>query len=124
MSATDPPGGESSEGSGEPRQGRPRQNRPRQDEPRLDGPRLDGENPGELSEDRVHRRVAKPGPWRVFLSHTSELGQHPGPGQSYVDRAERAVSAAGHAISDMADFASTDQDPASLCADKVGECDV
>jgi len=119
VSANDLPGGESSEESGEPSQGRPRQ-----DAPRLNGPRQDEENPDKLSEDRVHRRVAKPGPWRVFLSHTSELRQYPEPGQSYVDRAERAVSAAKHVIVDMADFASADQPPASLCADKVGECDV
>ena len=55
----------------------------------------------------------------MFLSHTCELRQFPAPGQSYVDRAERAVSAAGHAIVDMADFAAADQKPASLCAEEV-----
>ncbi len=60
------------------------------------------------SEGPFHRRVAKPDPWRVFLSHTSELRQHPGPGQSYVDRAERAVIASGHTPVDMIDFASLD----------------
>lgn len=34
-------------------------------------------------------------PWRVFLSHTSELRMHP-VGGSYVDRAEEGVIAAGH----------------------------
>ncbi|MFN9426150.1 MAG: DUF4062 domain-containing protein [Cyanobacteriota bacterium] len=114
MSATDPPGGEPRQEGGEPRQKTTRQ----------EGPRQNGEHPGELSEDRRHQHVAKPRPWRVFLSHTSELRQHPGPGNSYVDRAERAVSAAGHTIADMADFPSADQPPASLCAETVGECDV
>ena len=41
--------------------------------------------------------------WRVFLSHTSELRHYPEQG-SYVAEAERAVSAAGHVIVDMADF--------------------
>lgn len=77
-----------------------------------------------FSADEAHRRVAKPGPWRVFLSRTSELREYPKPGASYVDRAERAVSAAGHAFTDMADFASADQRSASLCAERVGQCDV
>jgi hypothetical protein len=65
----------------------------------------------------------KPGPWRVFLSHTSELSQYPS-GGSYISKAERAVSAAGHAIGDMADFAATDQPPASVCIQKVKGNDV
>jgi hypothetical protein len=65
----------------------------------------------------------KPGPWRVFLSHTSELRQYPQVG-SYIDKAERAVSATGHAIVDMADFAAIDQAPASVCIDKVKGSDV
>jgi hypothetical protein len=65
----------------------------------------------------------KPGPWRVFLSHTSELRQYPQAG-SYIAKAERAVSAAGHAIVDMADFAAIDQAPASVCIDKVKGSDV
>jgi tetratricopeptide (TPR) repeat protein len=43
---------------------------------------------------------------------------------SYVAAAERAVSAAGHVIVDMADFPATDQAPAQLCADRVHGCDV
>ncbi len=65
----------------------------------------------------------KPGPWRVFLSHTSELRQYPQAG-SYIAKAERAVSAAGHAIVDMEDFAAIDQAPASVCIDKVKGSDV
>jgi hypothetical protein len=65
----------------------------------------------------------KPGPWRVFLSHTSELRQYPQAG-SYIAKAERAVSAAGHAIVDMADFAAIDQAPASVCIAKVKASDV
>jgi Domain of unknown function (DUF4062) len=62
------------------------------------------------------------GGWRVFLSHTSELREFPR-GASYV-AAERAVSAAGHVIVDMADFPAADLPAAQLCADRVRECDV
>jgi len=65
----------------------------------------------------------KPGPWRVFLSHTSELREFPS-GGSYIAKAERAVSAAGHAIVDMADFAAIDQAPAAVCEQRVRGCDV
>jgi hypothetical protein len=65
----------------------------------------------------------KPGPWRVFLSHTSELRQYPQAG-SYIDKAERAVSAARHVIVDMADFPAIDQAPAAVCAQRVRDCDV
>ncbi len=65
----------------------------------------------------------KPGPWRIFLSHTSELRQYPQAG-SYIAKAERAVSAAGHAIVDMADFAAIDQAPAAVCEQRVRGCDV
>jgi len=65
----------------------------------------------------------KPGPWRVFLSHTSELRQYPQAG-SYIAKAERAVSAAGHAIVDMADFPAIDQAPAAVCEQRVPNCDV
>ena len=65
------------------------------------------------------------GGWRVFLSHTSELRDFPrGQGQSYVAAAERAVSADGHVIVDMADFPAADQAAAQLCADRVRGCDV
>jgi tetratricopeptide (TPR) repeat protein len=63
------------------------------------------------------------GGWRVFLSHTSELRDFPR-GLSYVDAAERAVSAAGHVIVDMADFPAADLPAGRLCADRVRGCDV
>ena len=65
----------------------------------------------------------KPGPWFVFLSHTSELREFPS-GGSYIAKAERGVIAAGHAIVDMADFAAIDQAPASVCIAKVKASDV
>jgi hypothetical protein len=65
----------------------------------------------------------KPGPWRVFLSHTSELREFPS-GGSYIDKAERAVSAAGHAIVDMAGFPAIDHAPAAVCEQRVRNCDV
>jgi tetratricopeptide (TPR) repeat protein len=61
--------------------------------------------------------------WRVFLSHTSELRDFPR-GTSYVAAVERAVSAAGHVIVNMADFAATDQPAAQVCAGKVRTCQV
>ena len=59
----------------------------------------------------------------MFLSHTSELREFPR-GASYVDAAERAVSAAGHVIVDMADFPAADLPAAQLCAERVRGCDV
>ena len=38
--------------------------------------------------------------------------------------AERAISACGHVIVDMADFPAADQVPAELCMDRVRGCDV
>ena len=63
------------------------------------------------------------GGWRVFLSHTSELREFPA-GASYVAAAERAVSACGHVVVDMADFPAADQVPAQLCREWVAGCDV
>ena len=45
-------------------------------------------------------------------------------GRSYVAEAERAISAAGHVVVDMADFPAADQPPAQLCIDRVRGCDV
>ena len=61
--------------------------------------------------------------WRVFISHTSELRNFP-KAMSYVAAVERAISAAGHVIVDMADFAAAGQPPARVCAERVRGCDV
>ena len=61
--------------------------------------------------------------WRVFISHTAELRDFP-QARSYVTAVERAISAAGHVIVDMADFAAADQAPAGVCAERVRGCDV
>ncbi|MGY1665616.1 tetratricopeptide repeat protein [Geodermatophilus sp. SYSU D00696] len=61
--------------------------------------------------------------WRVFISHTAELREFPR-GSSYVDAVERAISAAGHVIVDMADFPAADLAPAQVCIDRVQGCDV
>jgi tetratricopeptide (TPR) repeat protein len=59
----------------------------------------------------------------VFISHTAELREFPA-SASYVAAVERAISAAGHVIVDMADFAAADQAPAQVCAERVRGCDV
>ena len=63
------------------------------------------------------------GPWRVFLSHTSELQDFPR-GGSYVDAAGKAVNACGHVVGDMSSFPAADLPAAKLCADRVRSCDV
>ena len=59
----------------------------------------------------------------MFISHTSELRDFP-QGNSYVAEVERAISAAGHVIVDMADFPAADQPPAQNCAGRVRSCEV
>jgi hypothetical protein len=61
--------------------------------------------------------------WRAFVSHTSELRDFP-TGRSYVAAVERAVSACGHVIVDMADFPAADQPAAELCRQRVRGCQV
>ena len=46
------------------------------------------------------------------------------PGTSYLAAAERAVSAAGHVVVDMADFPAADQPAAQVCAERVLGCEV
>ena len=61
--------------------------------------------------------------WRVFVSHTSELRDFPA-GGSYVAAVERAISACGHVIVDMADFPAADLPATELCRERVRSCDV
>ncbi|MCP9773863.1 DUF4062 domain-containing protein [Synechococcus sp. Tobar12-5m-g] len=43
---------------------------------------------------------------------------------SYIDKAERAISATGNVVIDMRDFPSIDEAPAHVCIDRVKDCDV
>jgi Domain of unknown function (DUF4062) len=61
--------------------------------------------------------------WRVFVSHTSELRDFPA-GGSYAGAVERAISACGHVVVDMADFPAADQIPAEMCRERVRRCEV
>nr|WP_221375283.1 DUF4062 domain-containing protein [Actinoplanes polyasparticus] len=56
-------------------------------------------------------------PWRVFVSHTAEL-------RPYLTAVERAISAAGHAVVEMAGFPASADTSADLCAARVRGCDV
>ena len=62
-------------------------------------------------------------PWRVFLSHTSDLREHPAD-RSFVGAAEAAIIRAGHALTDMAYFVARDSEPADYCVSLVAQADV
>jgi hypothetical protein len=61
-------------------------------------------------------------PLRVFLSHTSDLGQ-PDEKGSFVAAAVAAVLHARHAVTDMADFAARETSPAVYCVEMVAQSD-
>jgi tetratricopeptide (TPR) repeat protein len=69
------------------------------------------------------RRPVRRAPWRVFLSHTSELRNHPAD-RSFIAAAEAAVVHAGHAVTDMAYFAARESQPADYCTRMVAAADV
>jgi len=60
---------------------------------------------------------------RVFVSHTSELGNFPA-GGSYVAAVKDAVSECGHVVVEMSGFPAADLPPAELCEERVRSCDV
>ena len=62
-------------------------------------------------------------PLRVFLSHTSDLGEPQARG-SFVAAATGAVQRARHAVTDIAYFAARDTAPANYCAATVAKSDV
>jgi len=64
-----------------------------------------------------------PAPRRVFLSHTSELGEFP-KDRSFVDAAKAALARADCVPADMEYFPPQDKPPAQVCVQKVQGADV
>jgi hypothetical protein len=62
-------------------------------------------------------------PWRVFVSHTSELRRLPA-GGSFVDAAQEAIVQEAHAVVDMKYFTASETPPATICQQAVTESDV
>jgi tetratricopeptide (TPR) repeat protein len=60
---------------------------------------------------------------RIFLSHTSELRQHPRD-RSFVAAGEAAVNRAGHAVTDMAYFTARESRASDYCRETVAAADV
>ena len=79
-------------------------------------------NIGTIVQGTARSAVMAPA-WRVFVSHTSELRDFPR-GMSYVAAVERAISAAGYVVVNMADFPTADQPAAQVCTERVRGCDV
>ncbi|MGW5715303.1 FxSxx-COOH system tetratricopeptide repeat protein [Amycolatopsis sp. NPDC003865] len=81
----------------------------------------------------IHPRVAwaalwpeqakKPCARRVFLSHTSELGELPKQ-RSFVEAMESAITRAGDAVADMAYFTTRNVTPEQVDLEKLAEADV
>ena len=67
---------------------------------------------------------ATAGPWRVFLSHTSELARFPTKETSYVTIAAKAVNRAGHVPVHMALFDNPDVTPTEIDRAKLAGCHV
>jgi WD40 repeat protein len=62
-------------------------------------------------------------PWRIFISHTSELARHPAR-LPFVVAAKRAITDSGHVAVDMSGFEPEDSDPAEMCRRRVGDCSI
>ncbi|WP_370968217.1 FxSxx-COOH system tetratricopeptide repeat protein [Amycolatopsis sp. cg9] len=74
---------------------------------------------GESAEGHARKPPAR----RVFLSHTSELGELPKP-RSFVAAAKAAVAKAGDAVVDMDDFTARDAAPEQLDREMLAEADI
>jgi transcriptional regulator with XRE-family HTH domain len=75
------------------------------------------------AKERSARRQLPTEPWRVFLSHTSDLTDYPAD-RSFVAAAQSAVIRAGHAVTDMAYFTARSNEPADYCEGMVADASV